>query len=96
MGLAPPPKVRKLQEALHAKAKGSPSYRFPTGEGDGWTNWRYRAIDAHATKRLRRWLCGKHKKSGRGAACYPDEHLHETLGLLRLPRVTRDFPWAKA
>ena len=28
MSLPPPPKVRKLQEALHAKAKGSPSYRF--------------------------------------------------------------------
>ena len=30
MSLAPPEKVRKLQEALHAKAKGSPSYRFYT------------------------------------------------------------------
>ena len=28
MSLLPPPKVRKLQEALHAKAKGSPDYRF--------------------------------------------------------------------
>jgi RNA-directed DNA polymerase len=28
MSLAPPLKVRKLREALHAKAKGSPSYRF--------------------------------------------------------------------
>ena len=28
MSLPPPPKVRKLQEALHAKAKGSPNYRF--------------------------------------------------------------------
>jgi RNA-directed DNA polymerase len=28
MSLEPPIKVRKLQEALHAKAKGSPSYRF--------------------------------------------------------------------
>src|SRR3954451_22319307 len=28
MSLPPPPKVRKLQEALHAKAKGSPTYRF--------------------------------------------------------------------
>ena len=28
MGLAPPPKVEKLQEALHTKAKESPSYRF--------------------------------------------------------------------
>src|SRR3954464_14338000 len=28
MSLPPPPKVQKLQEALHAKAKGSPGYRF--------------------------------------------------------------------
>jgi RNA-directed DNA polymerase len=28
MSLKPPEKVRKLQAALHAKAKGSPSYRF--------------------------------------------------------------------
>ena len=28
MSLIPPPKVQKLQTALHAKAKGSPSYRF--------------------------------------------------------------------
>jgi hypothetical protein len=28
MSLTPPPKVQKLQAALHAKAKGSPSYRF--------------------------------------------------------------------
>ena len=28
MGLTPPPKVEKLQAALHTKAKGVPSYRF--------------------------------------------------------------------
>ena len=28
MSLAPPQKVRKLQETLHAKAKGAPGYRF--------------------------------------------------------------------
>ncbi len=28
MSLRPPSKVRKLQETLHAKAKGSPGYRF--------------------------------------------------------------------
>ena len=28
MSLLPPPKVQKLQTALHAKAKGSPGYRF--------------------------------------------------------------------
>src|SRR5947209_17535248 len=28
MSLLPPPKVRKLREALHAKAKRAPDYRF--------------------------------------------------------------------
>ena len=28
MSLAPPPKVRKLQDALHSKAKDAPGYRF--------------------------------------------------------------------
>src|SRR4051812_50053824 len=28
MSLTPPPKVQKLQEALHAKAKRAPGYRF--------------------------------------------------------------------
>ena len=28
MSLPPPLKVQRLQEALHAKAKGSPDYRF--------------------------------------------------------------------
>ena len=28
MSLAPPPKVGKLQKALHTKAKDSPDYRF--------------------------------------------------------------------
>ena len=28
MSLTPPPKVQKLQAALHAKAKSSPGYRF--------------------------------------------------------------------
>jgi len=28
VSLTPPEKVRKLQETLHAKAKGSPGYRF--------------------------------------------------------------------
>ena len=34
MSLEPPIKVRKLQAALHAKAKGSPSYRFYAYDAD--------------------------------------------------------------
>jgi RNA-directed DNA polymerase len=70
----------------------------------GWANYfrlgpvdkAYRAVDAHVTKRLRQWLCAKHKEPGRGTARFPDQYLYETLGLIRLPNLARNFPWAKA
>lgn len=70
----------------------------------GWANYfclgpvskAYRAVDSHATKRLRRWMRKKHKRPGQGTACYPDEHLYEVLGLQRLSVRTRNLPWAKA
>jgi RNA-directed DNA polymerase len=70
----------------------------------GWGNYfhlgpvskAYRAVDAHARTRLRRWLCRKHKRKGRGGLLFPDEHLYDTLGLVCLPRRTRNLPWAKA
>jgi RNA-directed DNA polymerase len=70
----------------------------------GWANYfhlgpvssAYRAVDRHVTRRLRRWLCKKHKKPGRGTSCYPDEYLYQDLGLVRLRSLTRNLPWAKA
>jgi group II intron reverse transcriptase/maturase len=70
----------------------------------GWGNYfclgpvskAYRAVDAHACYRLRQWLRHKHKRRGREAKRYSDEHLYDTLGLVCLPRRTRDLPWAKA
>lgn len=70
----------------------------------GWANYfqlgpvsnAYRAVDGHVTNRLRRWLRAKHKTPGRGTSRYPDEYLYHELGLVRLPSLTRNFPWAKA
>jgi group II intron reverse transcriptase/maturase len=70
----------------------------------GWGNYfclgpvsrAYRAVDAHAETRLRQWLRRKHERRDRGTRAYPDEYLHDTLGLVRLSSRTRDFPWAKA
>ena len=70
----------------------------------GWSNYfclgpvskAYQTIDQHARRRLRRWLCAKRKQSNRGHARYPNEHLHEKLGLLQLAARTRKFPWANA
>jgi RNA-directed DNA polymerase len=70
----------------------------------GWANYfclgpvskAYRAVDAHVTSRLRRWLCAKHKVSSGGYARYPDRYLTETLGLVRLPQLPRRWPCANA
>ena len=70
----------------------------------GWANYfclgpvskSYRAVHAHATQRLRRWLCDKHKISGNGKARFPEKYLLETLGLVYLPALTRNLPWANA
>jgi len=70
----------------------------------GWANYfclgpvskAYRSVDAHARERLRQWLCNKHKVPGKGISQFPDEVLHETLGLTRLTERTHNFPWAKA
>ena len=70
----------------------------------GWSNYfclgpvskAYRSVDCHARRRLRRWLRAKHKVPGAGTARFPDEYLHQELGLLRLQERTRSFPWANA
>lgn len=70
----------------------------------GWANYfclgpvsgAYRAIDTHVKRRLRRWLCKKHKVRGNGGTRYPDQYLYESLGLVQLPLRTRNLPWAKA
>jgi group II intron reverse transcriptase/maturase len=70
----------------------------------GWSNYfrlgpvsrAYRAIDRHSCHRLRQWLCAKHKVKNRGMSRFPDRHLFEELGLIRLSERTRDFPWANA
>jgi RNA-directed DNA polymerase len=70
----------------------------------GWSNYfclgpvskAYRSVDWHARRRLRQWLRAKHKVRGEGTARFPNEYLHQELGLLELQPRTRDFPWAKA
>jgi group II intron reverse transcriptase/maturase len=71
----------------------------------GWANYfclggvskAYRAVDSHTRWRLRQWLRRKHKKrASKGTRQFPDQHLYEQLGLVRLSERTRDLPWAKA
>ena len=70
----------------------------------GWSNYfqlgqvspAYRAVDAHAIKRLRQWLCRKHKVRAGKYVRYPEVELRGDLGLTRLVRRTASLPWAKA
>lgn len=70
----------------------------------GWANYfklgpvtpAYRFIDRYTTTRLRRWLCKKHKQSSGGLMHYPDEYFYKQLGLIRLPMLPQNLPWAKA
>ena len=68
----------------------------------GWANYfclgpvskAYRAVDRHARKRLRQWLCAKHKVSWPATKKFPDAAMYNVLGLVCLPKRTRSLPWA--
>jgi hypothetical protein len=55
----------------------------------------YRAVDRHTCKRLRQWLCAKHKEARLATRKYTDANLHDRFGLVRLAERTRNFSWAK-
>ena len=67
----------------------------------GWANYfslgpvsqAYRVVHNHTTARLRRWLSVKHKAA---RSRYSARYLHQKLGLIQLPSLTKSFPWAKA
>ena len=70
----------------------------------GWANYfslghvspAYSAVNQHAVKRLRQWLCRKHKvKSGKFVR-FPEQRLHDGYGLIHLTRRTMGLPSAKA
>ena len=56
----------------------------------------YRALDQYTIRRLRRWLCHKHKVGSRGYARFPDEYFYARLGLVQLKPLTQTLPWANA
>ena len=70
----------------------------------GWSNYfclgpvskAYASVDRHACKRLRQWLCKKHKVRGSGKTRFPDQYLYQELGLVHLSERTCNFPWARA
>jgi len=70
----------------------------------GWANYfavgtvsrAYRAVDAYAAMRLRRWLQFKHKTRGRKGGGYPLPQLYEQFGLVHLGRLKCDLSRTKA
>ena len=70
----------------------------------GWANYfrlgqvspAYRAVDAHAVKRLRQWLCRKHKVKSGIYVRFPDQRLWNYYGLKHLAPTSSRLPWAKA
>jgi RNA-directed DNA polymerase len=71
---------------------------------NGWANYfclgpvskAYAALEQHARRRLRWWLCAKHKLRWPAAKQYPHASLHNSLGLIRLTERTHNFSWAKS
>jgi hypothetical protein len=104
--------VRRMVEKISALTERGTTYREVgdvildlNRSLRGWANYfrlgpvskAYRTLEQHTTTRLRRWLCRKHKASGGTARShYPDQHLHERLGLINLVGLTKSFPWATA
>ena len=69
----------------------------------GWANYFcfgpvqeiYTALMEHARWRLRRWLSRKHRVRRGVYATYPNEYLHEELGLIQLESLRPRSLWAK-
>ena len=70
----------------------------------GWANYfslgqvspAYSAVNQHAVRRLRRWLCLKHKVRSGKYVRFSDTRLHGDYGLAHLSRQAMGFPSAKA
>ena len=70
---------------------------------NGWANYfclgpvskAYRAVDQHTRKRLRQWLCIKHKVRWPGKKRFPTASFYQVLGLVSLTEQTASLPWAK-
>ncbi len=55
-----------------------------------------KAVDEHATRRLRQWLCRKHKVKAGEHVRFSNQRLWHDLGLVNLAPKTKGLPWAKA
>ena len=71
---------------------------------NGWSNYFclgtvvrvYEVVQKHVRRRLRRWLCYKHKVRTKAYGRFPNEVLHDTLGLVQLGAKQHRLPSANA
>ena len=98
---------RKISEATHARYEQAEPELVVANLNRamlGWANYfqlgqvspAYRAVDRHAVKRLRQWLCRKHKVRSGKYVRFADKRLWTEFGLARLSPRTVSLPWAKA
>ncbi len=98
---------RKISGLTDRRSAGRPTEAVVTDLNrviTGWANYfslgqvspAYDAVNRHAVRRLRRWICSKRKvRTGRYVR-FPDRRLHDDFGLLRLTRQNLGLPRAKA
>jgi len=85
--------VEEMITRLNYKVRGWANY-FCLGLGP--VDKCYRAVDAHVRYRFRQWFKRKHKMRCLEMSRYPDDYLHESLGLVRLKSRPLDYSCAKA
>ena len=97
-------KISELTEARYGLLEEEEMVRRVNRVTNGWGNYfhlgqarpAYVAVDRHAIRRLRQWLCRKHKMKAGKYARYPDGRLWGEMGLIRLAVRPSSYPRAKA